>query len=125
MKVTECFYEIQGRRLSQGEMTLGRTKRLIGLTTELAGVDMSKIKDAKSAITWLIENDLIDRALDIILVGEKEGIVWDDLTNSQLEVIVSDFLAFNSGWIKRLSASLKNMLNVSIPTIKKKNSGKS
>jgi len=124
MKVTECFYEIQGRRLSQGEMTLGRTKRLIGLTTELAGVDMSKIKDAKSAITWLIENDLIDRALDIILVGDKEGVIWDDLTNSQLEVIVSDFLAFNSGWIKRLSASLKNMLNVSIPTIKKKNSGK-
>ncbi len=101
-------YKIQGKTLTQGEMTLGQTKKLLELTAEIAegAEDVTKIKDVKSAISWLLKRGLIDRALDIILVGDKDGIVWDDLSNSQLEEIVSDFLAFNGGWIRKLSGSL-------------------
>jgi len=103
-------YLIQGRRLAQGEMTLGQTKSLARLTAEIAeGADFSQIRSVKDAVAWLVEHNLIDRVLDIILVGDKEGIVWDDLTNSQVEAIVSDFLAFNGGWIKRLSGSLEKL----------------
>lgn len=117
-------YKIQGKTLTQGEMTLGQTKRLIALTATLAGEDVTRIRDVKNAVSWLIENNLINQALDIILIGEKEGVIWDDLTNSQLEAIVSDFLAFNSGWIRKLSVSLTNLLKSPAPVIKKTTSGK-
>lgn len=118
-------YEIQGKTLTQGEMTLGQTKRLIALTTKLVGADVTKIKDVSSAVSWLVDNNLIDQALDVILVGDKNGIIWDDLTNTQLEAIVSDFLAFNGEWIRKLSGSLTNLLKSPARTTKKTISGKS
>ncbi|MDD5220584.1 MAG: hypothetical protein PHV11_08465 [Candidatus Bipolaricaulis sp.] len=118
-------YEIQGKTLTQGEMTLGQTKRLIASTTKLVGADVTKIKDVSSAVSWLVDNNLIDQALDVILVGDKNGIIWDDLTNTQLEAIVSDFLSFNGEWIGKLSDSLKNLLKSPAPVMKKTISGKS
>jgi hypothetical protein len=104
-------YEIRGKTLTQGEMTLGQTKKLLELTAEIAegAEDVTKIKDVKSAINWLLKRGLIDRVLEIVLIGDKDGIVWDDLSNSQLEAIVSDFLTLNGGWIAKLSGSLKKL----------------
>jgi len=41
-------YKIQGKTLTQGEMTLGQTKRLIALTATLAGEDVTRIRDVKT-----------------------------------------------------------------------------
>lgn len=100
-------YKIQGKTLAQGEMTLGQTKRLFELIAEVSGEEIPDIKDIKGIVKWFLKQGLIDRALDIILIGDKDGIVWDELTNTQLEAIVTDFLALNAGWIKNLSGWLR------------------
>lgn len=105
-------YQVQGRELHQGEMTLGQTKRVLKFVAAYSdNPDFKKIKDVKSAIQWLLENDLIDQALDLILTGDKQGIVWDDLSNSVLVEIGTDFLALNREWIKKLKDSLVKSKN--------------
>jgi len=100
------LYEIQGRKLTQGEMTLGQTKRLLKFIAENNNSGLKNIKDVSSAIPWLVENELIEQALDIILSGDKSGIDWDNVSNTMLLRIGKDFLALNSEWITELANSL-------------------
>ncbi len=97
------------RLVKQRELTLGQDKKLLALVAEkdwdfsFAESDELEVREL---LGWLATNDVIPELLDIILIGEKDGIDWNDITNSQLEEIVTDFFTLNSVWISKLKAAL-------------------
>lgn len=104
-------YKIQGVDLSQGELTLRKDKEIIKLWYE-SDVNIDELTSSgtiQEILRWLLSSDILERFLEIVLTGETGKIVWDDITNSQLEIIVIDFLALNGGWIGKLNGYLSSL----------------
>ena len=110
-------YQIQEKKLTQTELTLGQDKELIKLWKE-AGLSAEKLKDIQDLngiIDLLIERKILERFLFIILNGPKEEIDWDAIPNSVLFEVISDFLALNEKWIGKLRNFLNNFLSGESP----------
>lgn len=109
----EKIYEIQGKKFTQTELTLGQDKKLIKLWKEM-GVSVKELKNIDALgdlVDFLIKNQILEKFLSIILHGEITEVDWDAVTNSTLFEIVNDFLALNGRWIEKLRNFLNNFLN--------------
>jgi hypothetical protein len=99
-------YEIQGIEVYQTEMTLGQDLELIRVFRELQGkVNWS---DPTAILDQILNAGLLDRVLKIILRGEVAKIDVNEITNSELEVILTDFFELNGGLIGRLRDLLRS-----------------
>ena len=106
-------YKIQGVRFTQTEMTLRQDKELIRLWKEagLSGERIQNIRDVNGLIDLLIENDVMERFLQIILNGPREEVNWSEIPNSVLIEVINDFLALNGKWIGKLKGFLNGFLS--------------
>lgn len=114
----EKQYTIQGIKLHMGEMTLGQDKKLLDILADKK-INFGEMTGIQKTIKYLIKEDLLDDLLKTILKGEVDSIVMDDLTNSQLEEIISDFFELNGKWISKLNGLLDvflKMMNLTIPS---------
>lgn len=104
-KVLVKTYEFQGVKVSQGELTLKKDIEIAKLVKRLSGVDF---EDFEAVLNALIEQGLLGDFLDVILTCEGE-VDYMELTNSELEVIFSDFLSLNGSVIGRLRGLLQSI----------------
>jgi len=106
------IYQIQGHEIYQTELTIGQDEELLQLS-EKVGDEFQKVnfkKDGfRAIIRFLIRTGLIEKVLKVVLRGDVDKINIKDITNSELEVIVTDFLAFNAGFVERLKLWSRNL----------------
>lgn len=112
-------YEIQGVKLYQGVMTLGQDKKLLDLLSD-KNINFDELTGVQGTIKYLIKENILEDILKTILKGDVESIIIDDLTNPELEEIISDFFELNGEWISKLSGLLDVFLksiNLMIPSL--------
>ena len=111
-------YTIQGTKLRMGEMTLGQDKKLLELLVDKK-LDLGQMSGIQSTIKYLIQEDILNDLLRTVLKGDVESIDVNELTNSELEEIISDFFELNGVWISKLNGLLDVFLktmNLTIPS---------
>ena len=111
-------YTIQEMKFHMGEMTLGQDKKLMEL---LKGQEFNfeEMTGLQNTISYLLKNDIVDDLLKVILKGDVDSINIQEITNTQLEEIISDFFVLNGGWISKLNSLLTGFLskmNLTIPS---------
>ncbi|MDZ7821573.1 MAG: hypothetical protein U5N26_07035 [Candidatus Marinimicrobia bacterium] len=121
----EKKYTIQGKKFTMGEMTLGQDKKLLQLFKGRE-LNFEELDSFRKIIDYLFEEEIVDDLLGVILRGDIESIDIEEITNSQLEEIISDFLSLNGEWISKLSSLLTSFLNGNLtdhsPNLKRKQS---
>jgi len=100
----EYTYKIQEKELTQGELTIGQDIELFKLFQELMGDGDEAVPT--DMVNTLIETGKLEDMLQIILKGDVSAIEVNDITNSQLEAVVTDFLLLNGSLIAKLSTWL-------------------
>ena len=88
-------------------MTLGQTKALVKM---LGGLEIPENLDSIGEIIEFLsgDTDVLGDVLNIIL-GVEGGIDWDEVPLARVEEIVTDFLAFNGGLVKRFAGYLASL----------------
>ncbi|MCK9519812.1 MAG: hypothetical protein M0R74_12430 [Dehalococcoidia bacterium] len=105
----EKQYVIQGVKLRMGEMTLGQDKKLLELMNGRE-INFEEMKGLQGTISYLLKNDILNDFLKVILKGDTDSIDIDEITNSELEEIISDFFGLNGKWISKLNDLLNDFL---------------
>lgn len=100
-------YEIQGHYVYQMEMTLGQDIELIRFFREMKG--KADWTDPVAIIDEITNAGLLERLIKIVLRGEVGKIDVNELTNSELEAIVTDFFGLNGRLIEKLKDSLSSL----------------
>jgi len=104
------LYTIQGVKLRMGELTLGQDKKLIALFKGRT-INFEELDSFQKVINYLFEEEIVDDLLQVILKGDIDNVNIEDITNTQLEEIISDFFELNGAWMKKLSSLLNSFLN--------------
>lgn len=110
-------YTIQGVKLRMGEMTLGQDKKLLQLFKDKE-LNFEELNSFRKIIDYLFEEDIVDDLLRVILKGDIDSVNIEEITNSELEEIISDFFGLNGKWISKLNDLLTGFLktmNLRIP----------
>jgi len=112
-KVIEHNYEIQGSPFRQTELTISEDIKMMRLFKESGGDETTMLESIAN-----MEN--VEGMLRIVLKGDHTAIKFEDIKNSEMEQIMTDFFTLNNSMIKKfmsLGLYLQNTTGATTPPV--------
>jgi hypothetical protein len=113
-------YVVGNKSLTQSELTLNDSKKVVGL---LKNLDFDVVFKSKKSLYEIIldylDQDVLEQLFDVILKGDKpKGVIGDWMTAGLAMEIIDDFFGLNAGLMKSALNLLNNFQSFQAESVK-------